>query len=257
MNKAAWWDNNGGFFGYEYMAGDDSYEGFIPEKKQNLDERTEREVNGVINLLGGNSGDIKSLLDIPCGYGRHSRLLSRKGINVVGMDINDVHLEYAKKNTLATILKKDMRDIGVEHYNRYDAVINLWYSFGFFDDENDNIKTMREFYNALKVDGQLLLHTDVSPEILQGGKYRFREIRTLKKGNLVQEEHYDPKTKRMNGIWIVNGKKLAPYSVRIYSREEFEVMAKNVGFKDLSFYGSFEKDAFTRDSSELIMVARK
>lgn len=252
--KQEWWNNQGGFFGKEYMQGDNSQEGFIPSKKQNLESRTKREVKGIINLLGNN---INNLLDLPCGYGRHARLLSEIGINVVGMDINDTHIKHAKKNSKAKIMKRDMRNIGKEFYEKFDVVINMWYSFGFFNDEKDNIKTMEEFYKALKENGQLLLHTDVSPEILSGGNYRLLEQRTLKKGELIQEESYDPITKRMNGMWVVNGKKLAPYSVRIYSREEFENMARKIGFNKIDFYGSFEKDEFTSQSAELIMIARK
>jgi SAM-dependent methyltransferase len=252
--KVEWWNDNGGFFGEKYMKGDDSIEGFIPGKIQDLESRTQREVDGIINLL---DGKIYSLLDLPCGYGRHSKQLSKMGMHVVGMDINDILIKYAKHDTKAQIVKGDMRNIGVEHYEKYDAIINMWYSFGFFEDEKDNTRTMQEFYNALKQCGQLLLHTDVSPEILSGGKYRLKETRTLKEGNLVLEEWYDQKTKRMHGIWIVNSKQLTPYSVRIYSKDEFETMAKNSGFSDIRFYGSFEKDSFTPQSSELIMVARK
>jgi hypothetical protein len=50
---------------------------------------------------------------------------------------------------------------------------------------------------------------------------------------------------------------LTPYSVRIYSKEEFEDMAKKTGFRETRFYGSFDGESFSKDSKELIMVARK
>jgi len=45
--------------------------------------------------------------------------------------------------------------------------------------------------------------------------------------------------------------------VRIYSQKEFEEMAKNCGFKETRFYGSFEGEEFNPDSKEMILVAKK
>ena len=159
-------------------------------------------------------------------------------------------------------LKRDMREIGKENYDKFDAVINMFYSFGFFEKESDNYKTMKEFYNALKKGGKLLLHTDVSPEMFEGGEYRFEEERTLKNGKkLIIKEHYNNKTKRIEGSWTIvfngYGEKLTPYSMRIYSKGEFESLAKEAGFNSIKFYGSFNGDKFNNTSSELIMVAEK
>ncbi len=46
-----WWSNLGGFFGAKYIEGDNSLEGYLPEKQESLEERTRREVDGVIRLL--------------------------------------------------------------------------------------------------------------------------------------------------------------------------------------------------------------
>ncbi|MEK6800394.1 MAG: class I SAM-dependent methyltransferase [Nanoarchaeota archaeon] len=263
MKNLEWWENEGGFFGEKYMEGDDSLEGFIPNKKQLLSERTKREVNGIITLSAIREG--AKILDIPCGYGRHSIELSKKGFSVVGIDINEKHLIKAKKESKGLsieFIKKDMRDIGKENYNKFDLVTNMFYSFGFFEKEKENDKAMGEFYNALKNKGKFILHTDVSPEILEGKNYRLREKRTLANGKeLVIEEKYNKQNNRMEGSWTIlsknNENKLTPYSVRIYSKTEFEALAKKVGFKNVKFYGSFKGDVFDNNSLELIMVAEK
>jgi ubiquinone/menaquinone biosynthesis C-methylase UbiE len=121
---------------------------------------------------------------------------------------------------------------------------------------------MSEFYNVLKKGGKFLLHTDVSPEMFESGKYKFNEERRISNGRkLLIKEAYNIKTKRIEGSWTlvsINGvEKLAPYSVRIYTKDEFEVLAKKVGFKKVQFYGSFNGAEFSSNSSELIMVAEK
>ncbi|MEE9525586.1 MAG: methyltransferase domain-containing protein [Candidatus Woesearchaeota archaeon] len=281
--KQEWWDNNGGFFGIHYIIGDYSIEGYIPGKKETLEQRTQRESEGVVNLLKLKKES--NILDCPCGYGRHSIALAKKEYNVKGIDISWGLLKYAISDAERFGLEKkalfeigDMRDLGEENYNRFDAVINMFYSFGFFEEE-DNVQTMQEFYNALKEDGQFLLHTDISPEmILKGKDYKLSETRNLTNGKringklvtdgkLIIKEKYNHKTKRITGSWVIEQKddwkdelyeiKLTPYSVRIYSKEEFDEMAKGVGFKETKFYGSFKGEDFTKDSKELIMVAKK
>src|SRR3989344_4483461 len=263
MKKSEWWESNGGFFGEKYIEGDDSIEGFIPNQKESLFKRTKREVEGIINLTKIKKED--NILDIPCGYGRYAIALAKKGFQVTGIDINEAHLKKAKEDSQKqkiNFLKEDMINIGNENYNKFDFGINMFYSFGFFKKEEDNQKSMQEFYNALKNGGKLLLHTDVSPEMFEGGNYRFKEERTLTNGKrLIIDEKYNSKNRRMAGSWTIvskSGKEsLPPYSVRIYTKEEFEIMARKGGFKKGKFYGSFEGDNFDKNSSELIMVAEK
>ena len=87
-------------------------------------------------------------------------------------------------------------------------------------------------------------------------------LRQVEGGLLHIDEYYDPQTKRLNGSWRIdcNGSvvaSLTPYSVRIYSADEFKQMAKEVGFRDIEVCGSFDRSKFTPDSKELIIIAKK
>ncbi|MEK6893819.1 MAG: class I SAM-dependent methyltransferase [Nanoarchaeota archaeon] len=284
-----WWSNKGGFFGIRYLEGDDSLEGYIPGKSETLEERTKREVDGVIKLLNLKKED--HILDMPCGYGRHTIELIIRGFRPKGEDINE-SLVYEAENRLCLEAKKrnpnpnfepacwgyfgieDMRHITDNPISLqaqrsgfspeiYNAIINMFYSFGFFETDEENEKVMKEFFKSLKPNGKLLIHTDVSPEIIKSGAYKFNETRNLKSGKrLIINEAYISENKRMNGSWTLidkNGfqEQLTPYSVRIYTKEEFEEMAKITGFKETRFYGSFEGEEFSKNSREMIMVARK
>ncbi|MEK6927154.1 MAG: class I SAM-dependent methyltransferase [Nanoarchaeota archaeon] len=270
-----WWSNSGGFFGTKYLEGDNSLEGYLPERTETIHQRTTREVDGIIKLLDLKKGS--RILDCPCGYGRHSNELASRGMVMFGVDINRDFLKVAEEESIKRFNPKekvhwkppmpvfmhgDMRDIpGPSCEN----IINMFYSFGFFETDEENEKVMDEFwwYLPMPEGGNLLIHTDVSPEIITSGRYRFSETRNLKSGKRLRiEESYNPHTKRMNGSWTIiqpDGKeeKLTPYSVRIYSQQEFEEMAKKVGFKETKFYGSFNGEEFKKDSPEMIMVAKK
>jgi len=301
-----WWEENGGFFGSQYLRGDDSAEGYLPNKRETREERTQREVDGIIKVLDLETNPESpphnkrpQILDCPCGNGRHTVELLKRGYNAYGKDINKEHLMiaehslgemHAKKyrlpmpyhlpifrgstgrfrvNDIRHLTDSPESKLAQDHgyssgLNSFDAVINMFYSFGFFELEEANQKVMEEFYKTLKSNGKLLIHTDVSPEmILQGGNYRFSERRNLTEGaRLIIEEEYVPETKRIKGSWTIldsgeNSKHLRPYSMRIYSAQEFEQMAFRAGFKSVNIYGSFNRERFTPDSSEMIILAKK
>lgn len=266
-----WWTAEGGFFGEHYMTGDDSIEGYRPEERESLEARTAREVDGVVRLLGLSAGT--RVLDVPCGYGRHSVELARRGYRVVGVDVNDVHLRRAQQaaawafengsgNSAPRLLKGDMRDLlSTLPEAQFDAVINMFFSFGFFGEE-ENHQTMRSFASVLRRGGHLLLHTDVCPEmILQGHKYRLDETRNMRGGGqLVIHEEFDPRSHRLNGTWTLRHPdreiRMTPYSVRLYSLDELRAMAVESGFREVSFFRGFDGEAFEPNSSEQVMVAR-
>lgn len=249
------------FFGRDaYMVGDNSNEGYIPGNAEPLEMRTAREAEGAVRLAGLQSN--AKILDIPCGYGRHSIHLASKGYDVTGLDINEEHLSAAREmacDVRATFLQRDMRNIGSDLYGEFDGVLNLTLSFGFFDDA-DNRRTAKEFYNALKRGGNLVLHSDVSPEIFAGEHYKAREVRTLRDGRLLHIEEV-LENGRLNGIWTIidNGieRQLTPYSVQIYSADQFQELFKTTGFKEVKIFGSFDGEKFGTESKEIICVARK
>lgn len=260
-----WWENEGGYYGNRYMEADDS-SAALPGQRSNLFERTQLEIDGIIRL-----SDIKkksSILDVPCGYGRHSIGLSTKGYQLVGVDLNKEHVKEAKKNAedegqTLTFLEGNMRKLNASLYDRFDLVINMFYSFGYFEDEEDNIQTMGEFYRAIKTEGTLFLHIGVRPELDAQGQSYFNETRKLKNGkSLLVERNYDPTSKRIIGSWTIISSdgiedKLTPYSVRTYSSDELRKMAIKEGFNDIKFYGGFKGEDFSKQSRQMIMVARK
>lgn len=286
-----WWENKGGFFGKYYLLGDDSVEGYLPGKYESLEERTKREVDGIVRLLA--LSEKAWILDCPCGYGRHSIELADRGYRVAGYDINQEHLIKAHQNFDSLIRARkgtelrrrflhvlfegrDMRNFtndglarealacfGISQSNRYDAVLNMFLSFGFFETEEENRKVISNFYEVLKEGGKLLIHTDTSPEMILCGSHRLYEERTLRNGGkLVIDEKFNQRTKRIHGSWTIvdeqsNKIKLTPYNIRIYTAEEFKEMAETCGFREVNVYGSFSGEKFTSDNREMIVVAQK
>jgi SAM-dependent methyltransferase len=257
-----WWMEEYGFFGKFYLEGDNSQEGYLQSKKQGLEERTIAEVNGIVKLLGLQNQE--RILDIPCGYGRHSIELAKRCFKVVGSEINSVHLDKARKSADKEQVRIDFRKENMidNRYNaEFDAVINMFYSFGFFETNEDNLKVLKNFYNALRLGGKLLFHTDVNVPRILNGKYKEDEERNLASGKKLRIiDKYNPITKRIEGTWIIknNGDEIKRnYSVRVYTKEEFIDICKEVGFTKFSTYGGWGGMDYSEDSEDMIIIAEK
>lgn len=262
--KKDWWQSQGGYFNDIYLEGDNSLEGFL-NSPLDLDTRTKIEIEGIQRLCALKPGD--KILDCPSGYGRHSLALASAGYDVVGADINDQFLAVADKGLQASrlhnirFIKKNMRDL--DFSSEFDAAINMFYSFGFFEDEKDNIKSLENFCRALKPSGKFLMHTHVTVPRFMKGLIKTHEIRNLKSSDKLELfRQYNEATKREEGQWFLlkgTGEKQAsePYSMRIYTDKEFASMCHNVGFKNVDIFGDWNGTKYKDESDLMIVVAIK
>ncbi|MFA6105409.1 MAG: class I SAM-dependent methyltransferase [Patescibacteria group bacterium] len=262
--QTEWWESDGGFFGDLYKEADDSVEGHL-NSPLNLQLRTTHEISGVAKLCGLNKG--AKILDCPCGYGRHSLALAEAGFNVTGADINERFLKLdedkrsEKKIENCRFIKNDMRHL--KFRNEFDAVINMFYSFGFFDSDKENEEVARKFFEALKPGGKFLMHTHVTvPRLVSGELLNFQVRKLLSGKELELKRRYNTTTKREDGEWTLitkDGKReeLTPYSVRLYTDKEFTDLCKGVGFKEVACYGDWDGSPYNDNSPQLITVATK
>jgi len=256
------WDDGAGFFGRGYMEGDNSFEGFL-STSMNLQARTDREVEGVIRYLEVTPGD--SILDCPTGYGRHSIALAQRGFNVTGSDINSEMLAPAIQRAQGIdnirFVQENMQDIAYQE--EFNGITNLFFSFGFFETEEENNDVVRRFYNALKPGGIFLMHTDVNVPYLQSGNYKFHETRNLFTGKKLEiNEHFDAENNRLYGQWILISadgirQPLTPYKHIVYTFESFAKICKEIGFINIKGYGDWEGTPVRDDSEEMMVVAQK
>jgi cyclopropane fatty-acyl-phospholipid synthase-like methyltransferase len=256
------WDDGAGFFGRGYMEGDNSVEGFL-STSMGLQMRTDREVEGVIKLLNLETGE--RILDCPCGYGRHSIALARRGFKVVGSDINSEMLAPALQTSEGMdnirFVKENMQDL--TYLEEFDAVTNLFFSFGFFETEEENNDVLRRFFNALKPGGKFLMHTDVNVPHLESTHYKFHETRNLITGKRLEiNERYDSVNQRLYGQWTLISpegirEELTPYNHIIYTYESFAKICRAAGFINIKGYGAWDGTLVRDDSEEMMVLAEK
>jgi len=93
-----------------------------------------------------------SILDLACGKGRHAIYLNSLEYRVTGVDLSKNSIDHATQSENDT-LKFDVHDMRTTYPAQFDAIFNLFTSFGYFEDENDNINTLKAIQESLNETG--------------------------------------------------------------------------------------------------------
>jgi SAM-dependent methyltransferase len=210
---------------------------------------TNAQVRYLIKKLNLKPG--KSFLDCPCGIGRVSIPLAKKGIQVTGVDLTQIYIEELDKRATRTKLKiethvNDMRRINFD--SKFDAGGNLWTSLGFFDNETDNLLVLKKMFKALKPGGKFALHIINRDWLMLN--FQSRGWQDLGKTRLIESREFDYRTSRTYSRWIYfkDGKEeVYEVSLRMYSFHELVGMLESAGFIDIEGFGGIKGEPISRD----------
>jgi len=98
-----------------------------------------------------------TMLDLGCGVGRHARFLASKGFDVTGLDLSPRSIRKSRKLGRPG-LRFEQGDMRVPFgENRFDYIVNLFTSFGYFEGLGEHLVVMRNVADALKPGGRLVL----------------------------------------------------------------------------------------------------
>lgn len=92
------------------------------------------------------------ILDLACGKGRHSNYLNGLGFDVTGVDLSPSSIQFAKQFENRS-LRFEVHDMCLPFPKQFDAVFNLFTSFGYFETEFDNVRTIKAIKAELKPNG--------------------------------------------------------------------------------------------------------
>lgn len=202
-----------------------------------------------------------ALLDLCCGPGRHAVEFAKKGLAVTGYDFSAEYLKEAaaraaKKKVALRLLRGDMRRL--EFRGEFDAAVNLFTSFGYFQKYSDDLKTLKGVSAALKPGGFFLLdiiHGDfvrklpnLHPWYDMGGCYHLEEIELNRDGTFNTWTIIDKKSGKI---------KKGSFFTRLYNRKRISEALSAAGMKPLRFWGSFLGLPLTAKTNRLIVLARK
>jgi SAM-dependent methyltransferase len=222
-------------------------------------QRAEQNCDALIALLGILPG--AKILDLACGTGRYAIPLAKRGYEVVGLDISSVFLEQARARAQEHGLKiqfihGDMRHIPFE--SEFDAVINLFTSFGYFEKEEDHLQVLKEVHKSLRPGGRFVL--DISNREWFMRHFQARDWREYPDFTLLEECKFNVERSRIESRWIMlRGKERKEYalSLRIFTLAELLELFAQAGLKILGYYGGLRGEPWDLDSRRLVIVAER
>ena len=193
------------------------------------------------------------ILDLACGKGRHSIYLNSLGYDVVGADLSENSIKEASKFTNET-LHFEVHDMRETCQEKYDAIFNLFTSFGYFEDDADNLTTLKAIHNSLTETGfacidfmnvDYVIENLVPNEIKIVDGIDFHINRYVKDNHIFKEITFDADGKNHHYTEKVQALRL----------EDFEQMMEEAGIYLLDVFGNYKLQKFYKNQSErLIMI---
>lgn len=195
------------------------------------------------------------ILDLPCGKGRHAIFLSSLGYAVTGGDLSKNSIQYAKRFETKN-LKFKIKDMRQPFQNTYDAIFNLFTSFGYFDTDNEDIQVLKNMKNGLNSGGFLVLDflnvelvkkNLVPHEVKTIDGIRFSIKKEIKNGFILKHIEFEDKGKSYSFI----------EKVKYIDFNKFKDYFFESGFEIQHIFGDYCLSNFETNSSErLILVAK-
>ncbi|MCK0131764.1 class I SAM-dependent methyltransferase [Flavobacteriaceae bacterium F08102] len=195
----------------------------------------------------------EKILDLPCGKGRHALYLNKLGYDVIGADLSENSIRYAKQFENEQ-LKFEQHDMREPFTTKFKAIFNLFTSFGYFDSQQENIAVLKNLKNGLEPNGYLVID--------------FMNVNYVQK-HLVQRETIVKKgihfniSRTLNNDFILKrisfniGEKAFNYTEKVaflpYNRLKQMVKAANLSIKNC--FGDYDLSPFNEnDSQRLILI---
>jgi SAM-dependent methyltransferase len=196
-----------------------------------------------------------TLLDIACGRGRHAKHLNQLGYDVIGIDLSKQSIDYAKKHENET-LHFEQHDMRISLNKSFDGVLNLFTSFGYFEQDDDNQRVLRAFRNQLRPGGVGVIDFLNTPWV---AKNLVPDETVVKEGiSFDIKRHIDKRwiTKEIS-FETDQTKYQFKEQVRALKLEDFENWFENVGLKIKVIYGDYRlSDYNPLSSNRLIMIVQ-
>jgi SAM-dependent methyltransferase len=203
------------------------------------------------------------VLDLCCGMGRHALLLAEAGYQVTGVDLSPVLLRQARvsdSNHAIRWIESDMRSLPCDasFIEAFDAVVNLFTSFGYFEEDAEQAQALRQIRQALKPGGRFIIDY-LNPQFVADHLVLFSEREV--DGNRIKE------TRRIRDEFVTKeiivegpGRPTRRYkeSVKLYSFNRIRDMLNKAGLALDTVYGDYDEGVYDeRESPRMIMVGHR
>jgi SAM-dependent methyltransferase len=200
--------------------------------------------------------------DLCCGFGRVSLELARRGFNVTGVDLTPAYLDTARDDAAYEHLEVEFVHQDVRRFKRpnaFDLAVNLYISFGYFGNQEDDRLFARNVCESLRDGGCFVIET-LGKEIAVRD---FVEAEWFERAGYFVLTKYEAVNswEGLKNRWILisrEGKTTERvFTQRLYAATELRQLLLSAGFSAVELYGNWEEGPYDQHAESLIAVGRK
>jgi SAM-dependent methyltransferase len=203
------------------------------------------------------------VLDLCRGVGRPSRELAGRKFSVTAVDRTVAYLDWARREAREQSLAIEFVQASMGEFRRpvaFDAAINMFTSFGFFESDEEELAVLTNVFESLKPHGRFVI--DIMGKEVLCRRFQPRTWQTDPSDTafLLEERKVRGGWARVENRWIVfdqTGRHEFHFDIRVYSGHELELLLRRAGFQEIALYGSLKGDPYDHDAERLVAVARK
>ena len=217
------------------------------------------EVEQVIRLAGLQPG--LAVLDLGCGIGRRALEFARQGFRVTAVDRTRAYLDTAANAAAAAQLTLEVVEADMRSFRRpgaFDVAVNLFTSFGFFENPDDDRRVARNLFDSLRPGGTLVMEM-LGKEIL-ARDYQERNWMEEDGVILLEERKIGQAWSWIENRWILlagDRRIEVRLSNRLYAAAELLAVLSDAGFVAGEAFGSLAGGPYDHTAKRLVVVAKK
>ena len=235
-------------------------------KNQSWVEDTPNQIDFILKTLELKGNE--KILDLACGFGRHSLYLAKLGYDVTGVDIThdyiaDAQNEAKKMNLKINFIHDDIRNINLS--NEFDVVLNLADgAIGYMENDEENIKIFDVISRALKNNGKHFMDICNAEHAQTYFPKRHWEIGS--KSLSLPEFIWEDKTKRMLysqweaefGKILEKPKEIVPLNtIRLYTKNELKNIFEDRSMKIIKTFSNYYGKIDSKNELQLMVYSKK
>jgi len=193
------------------------------------------------------------VLDVGCGAGRHAKALSAAGARPIGVDLSAALLRRARAAGVP-LVRADMRHLPVRPRSM-DLVVNLFTSFGYFDNDKEHAAVIRGVADCLVPGGWFALDFLNADTVRRG--LVAEEVRELGSGRVrIRREVREDGRRVVKTIEVPDGRRFVE-RVRLFQAEELESMLTGAGLTVATRFGDYDGGPLGPGAPRTILLSRR
>ncbi|MBT8267171.1 MAG: class I SAM-dependent methyltransferase [Bacteroidia bacterium] len=217
-------------------------------------ERDDDEAHAFMQTLTHylNISEDAHILDLACGRGRHAVYLNSIGYKVTGLDLSEENIAFAKQFENER-LKFDVHDMSKAYDRKFDAIFNLFTSFGYFENEADNLNTIKAIKSDLTENGiavidfmnvNYVIDNLVTEDVKEIEGITFKMTRHVEDGYIVKNIYFEAEEDAHH----------YQERVKAFTLKDFQDMFEKANLQLIDVFGDYKLNPYHKQLSERLIL---